>query len=310
MAPGRSEPAPGDGHRRLLSDDIPAEPDPAPAGKLEPQAARLRHRPREPIPENGRLQDYEQGPRSPGEGRESSEAVPDPNIPDRRIPSPGQVHDEHVDGPGGEDRARQGQCLLEIARGQDDEPVRVHSTRHGLHGIEGAGEIQPGHDRPRRLGLGRQSQGDGGLARGIVSAQRDRGGPRETPDAEERIQCREPGGDDRPIRVCGTVDAGGRRGSGRGWLRLDRQELRRSCEGTLDLRSGRARRRPRMQVSPRPRSCRTPARLERCERGCDLGRAVHRTAYDRTDVLSRQGSIAVHRLSRERLSGLHGRTIT
>jgi len=75
--PRRTEPVPGDGHLRLLADDVASKPDPRPAGELEAEAGRFRDGGREAGGEARRLEGDEQRLRPTGEGREAAQPVGD-----------------------------------------------------------------------------------------------------------------------------------------------------------------------------------------------------------------------------------------
>ena len=220
--------------------------------------------------EGARLQDDERGAGAPGERREPAQPVPHRPAGPCGIPTIRQVHHEQVHGPRREQCRGQRQGLLEVGRGEHHEPLRSHAARDGLHGIEGPGEIQPRDDRAACLRLRRRPQRDRGLARRCVAAQRHRGRAREPTVAEDGVQRREPGGDDVPVRVRsrhtrpGPGDWRERCGQGsrqRGVIRrLERH--RRAGKRAFD-RQG--------HLPASPRSCGTPARLERRECLGDVG---------------------------------------
>jgi hypothetical protein len=87
-------------HERLgpLPDDVTAEPDPRPAGKLEPDAGRLGDRGRQATGESRRVEDQQQRLRSTSQRGQSMQSIADPC----RLVGPcqstaGQVEDEQVD---------------------------------------------------------------------------------------------------------------------------------------------------------------------------------------------------------------------
>ncbi len=127
----------GDERLGALSDDIAAQADPRPAGQLEPDAGRFGDRGREAAGESGRIEDEEQGLRAPGERGESMESIGDP----RRLVGPGQsaagqVEDEHVDRPAGEEAAGDAQTFVQAGRGDDDEPLEPDAAGDGLDRVE------------------------------------------------------------------------------------------------------------------------------------------------------------------------------
>ena len=204
-------------HRTSLADDIPAEPDPARAVEFQAQPARLLHRGRERPSQGDGLQHQQQRPRPARERGEPAQPVPHPFAGHRRIPPLRQVQDQQVHRPRREQGAREDQRLLEIRGREDHQPFRPHAARDGLHRIEGAGEIQPGHDGAAGLRLRRHPQRERRPSCRGIPTQRDRGAPGQAARGEDRIERREAGGDHAPFRVRGnarTPDGG--RGEGRG----------------------------------------------------------------------------------------------
>ena len=278
----RTGPVAGDDHLRPLADDVPAQPDPRPSSELEPETGRLgdraRHRRRQPR----RLEDHQQDIRPSGERGQSTEPVGDrgespPVRPTagssaRRARSIGrQVDDEEIDRTPGDQRSGHRQGLLQGGRLEDDQPLEPHAPGDRLDRVEAAGEIQVGDDRAGRLGLGREPQGEGGLAARGCASDRERGRAGDPARAEDRIQRREPGPDD-PIVV---------RGSARRLVRILREGDRGQC---ADDRPGAAE-----SHSPDPWRGLPPARPEgRQGRRHVRGKGRHRTSNDRTDVLFRQ----------------------
>ena len=239
----------GDGDRAPAADNIPSEPDPAVGTEVQPEPARLLDRGRERPPERHGLEQHEQRPRPPGQRGEPAEPVPHPCPRDRRIPPVGQVHDQQVHGPCRQERARHRERLLEVRGHEHDEPLGAHTAAHRLDGVEGTGEVQPRDDRARGLCLRGQPQGERRLAGARVPAQRDGRGPRQPPGPEDRVERREPGGDDAAVgERCRPAGPGGgrrtwrragkRRRAGERILRLgclDRQRLDGPGEGPVGL---------------------------------------------------------------------------
>jgi hypothetical protein len=126
----------------------------------------LRHRRAQIGGHDRRLEQDEQTFRAPGEGRQAMEAIADP----RRFwcrtrgPSRWQIDHEEVDRPTAQQGAGDRQALVQIGRGDHDEPLEAHAAGNRLDRIEAAGEVQPGHDRAGCLGLGHGSQGERRLA--------------------------------------------------------------------------------------------------------------------------------------------------
>lgn len=272
-----------DSHRTALPDHVPAHPDPARPRELQPQPARLTDGGGQAASERDRLQEHQRRPRPPGECRQPAQPVSHPGARDCGIPSVGQVHDQQVHGAGSEQRGGQDQALRQIRRGQHDEPLQADPAGHRLHGIEGAGEVQPGDDPARRLRLGGDPQRDGGPAGRGVPAHRDGAGTRQPARAQNGVQRREPRGDDAAIigerlRPNSTRSQARHQARHRGHIRSRRLERhRRPGQCSLDHRSRR--------TTP-PGGGRPPARLERGKGRGDVRRACHRAPDNRTYVRS------------------------
>jgi hypothetical protein len=128
-------------HERLgpLPDDVAPEPDPRPAGELEPDAGRLRDRRREAAGEPGGVEDQQQRLGSACERGQSMQSIGDPC----RLVGPchsttGQVEDEQVDGSAGEQAPRDRQALVQAGRRDDHQPVEVDAAGDGFDRIEAA----------------------------------------------------------------------------------------------------------------------------------------------------------------------------
>ena len=171
-----------------LAHDVAPEPQPAAPRELEPERARLRHRAGQPFPHPERLEDDEERAGAPGERRETAEPVTGRDAADGRVARLRQVDEEDVHGAGGEERRGERQRLLEIDRGEDDEPLRADTARDGLDGVERAREVEPGHDRAGGLRLRCETEGERRLARGVVAAEGDRRVARHAAGAEDRVQ--------------------------------------------------------------------------------------------------------------------------
>jgi hypothetical protein len=301
-ATGRAVAVPGDGHLAPPADDVPAEPDPALGSELQPEAARLLDgggkRPRQ----GDRLEHDEQRARPPGERREPAQPISDPRPCDRGVPPVGQVDDEQVDGPGGEERAGHRERLLEVHGHQHDEPLGPNPATHRLDGVERLGEVEPCDDRARCLGLRGNPKRKRRPARARLPPQRDRRGARQAARPEDGVERGEPGRDDPSVRVLGgTARARRSRGEDRrpghdnrpGERSIvgvavgerQRQRLERRLDGP---REGAVR-----LVADRAssRSCAAPSCLERRERLGNVDSAAHRTSNNRTDVLVGQGPV-------------------
>ena len=198
-------PAAGDHHLRSLADHVPAEPDPRPAGQLEPDAGRLADRTGESARAGGvrRLEHDEADPGPPGQRRQPAESIGEGTPEDRVRALPvalRQVDDQQVDGSTGEQRAGDRQALVGFGRRQDDEPLRLDPPGDDLDGVERGGEVQPGDDRAGSLSRRGESQRERGPAARQVAAQRHAHAPRHTAGAEDGVELGEAGRED-PIRV-------------------------------------------------------------------------------------------------------------
>ena len=183
-----------------LSDDVAAEPDPRPASQLEPDPGRLVDRGREAARQPGRVEDQQQGLRAPGERRESMESVGDLRwLVGPGQPAAGQVEDQQVDRPAGEEASGDRQALVEAGRRDDNEPLEADPARDRLDRVEAARQVEPGHDRALRLGLRCDAQAEGRPSAGAGAADRDAGRSREAARTEDRIERGEAGADDAVI---------------------------------------------------------------------------------------------------------------
>ena len=226
-----------------LPHHVSPKPDPRLAGKLQADPGPLPDRGGHRTDEARRLQDEEGDPGPTGEGGEPAEPVGEP----RRTLRPGrQVDDQEVHRPAGQERPGHRQTLVRAGRGQDHEPGGLDAAGHGLHRIEGVGEIQPGDDRPARLGLGGEPEGDGGPAAREVAAEREAHPARQAAGAEDGIQRREAGGVDAGGVRCGVGSRGSEPDAG--------VRLRNQCQRADHLPRG-------------PGGGRSPARAK-CRQGC------------------------------------------
>lgn len=248
------------GHERLgpLADDVPPEPDPRSPGQLQPQSGRFGDGGRQPGRQARWLEGDEERLRPAGQPGQATQPLGDLGRCRAGVRAGREIDHEDVDRAPGEEHAGDRQALVERVRGQDDEPIETDAAGGGLDRIEGAGEVEPGNDRSVRLGLGDESQGEGGGTGRRRAAERDAGRAREPARPEDRIERREAGPDD-------PLDASSRLAHGRG------SEL-----GWVVGRLGRERRRG--QRPNDPRSCSTPSRLEGRQSSRHVrGEAGHRT---------------------------------
>ncbi len=256
-------PVSGHRHRATPSDHVPAEPDPAQLRQLQSQPARLPERSAEIGTHGAWLHQQEQRAGPPGQRRQPGRAIAHSRPCERRGPSIRKIHDQQVDRPGSEQRRGQRQPLLEIDRGEHDEPLQADATGDRLHRIEGTGEIQPGDDRSGCLRLGNHPQRHRGLARRGTPTERHGGRTRKPARPEQGIQRGEPGRDDPAIGLLGPTpgpDAHRRDRHGGRHHRLVRRGLGRhrcSSEGAFDRQT---------HLSAPSEGCRSPACLEPRER--------------------------------------------
>ncbi len=150
-------PIAGDDHLRSLPDDVPAEPDPRSVRQLQPDAGRLAHGGRE-AGAAGRPRRLEHDERDPGTARERGDSGEPIGEPGGAWRARGQVDDQEVDRPAGEEGAGDRQALLGIRGRHHDEPGQLDPARHGLHRVERRREVQPRDDRAGRLRLGREAE--------------------------------------------------------------------------------------------------------------------------------------------------------
>ena len=190
---GWAGPVASDDHLRSLADDVTPEADPRSASQLETDSCRLANGGGDGLDEARRLQDHEADPGPPGQRREPAETVGDARgaFDARR-----EIDDEEVHGSAREQRAGDRETLVGVARREDHEPLRADATSDGLHRIEGRGEIHPGHDRARGLGLGNESQGERRPAAGEVTPEREAHPARQAAGAEDRVERGEAGRED------------------------------------------------------------------------------------------------------------------
>jgi len=240
----------GDQDFRPLTDDVPSEPDPGTPDEFQAQAGGLGHGGGQAAAGTERLEDDEDRVRSSGEGGQATEPVGDAGrVVRRREPSARQVQEEQVHRATGQQRAGDGQALVQGRRGDDDEPLQVDAAGDGLHRIEGSGKIQPGHHGTLCLGLRRDPEREGGPAAGAVAADGDTGRSGQTAGPQDRIERRESGVDDavvvrrRPWLVPRLLPGE--------WRRCQRERPVRGTDDRTDV----------------PRSCRSPASLE-ARHGC------------------------------------------
>jgi hypothetical protein len=197
-APRRAVAVPGNQRFGALADDVASEADPGATGQLQANAGRFRDGPGQAAGETGWLEHDEQRLCPASQRGETTEPVGDGGRPvrgaqavrgwqpirgDRAVrgwqpirgaqATAGQVQDEQVHRAPGEQRATDGQALVERLRGDDHEPFEADAPGDGLDRVEAPGKVDPGDDGARGLGLGREPQDQGGPAARAIAADRD-----------------------------------------------------------------------------------------------------------------------------------------
>ena len=256
--PRRPVAAAGDERLGPLADDVAAEPDPCPPGELQPQPGRFGDGGREAGRQPRRLEGDEERLRPTGEASQAAQPLGDLRRRGAHGGPRREVDHEDVDRAPGEEYPGDRQALVEGVGSQDDEPVQADPAGGGLDRVERPGKIEPGNDRAIRLGFGHETQGEGRGAGAGCALERHARAARQPARPDDRVEGRKAGPDD-------PLDTGSRLACGRG------------SEFVLGVeRLGRERRRG--QRPDHPRSCGTPARLERRESSRDVrGEAGHRT---------------------------------
>jgi hypothetical protein len=209
------------GHERLgpVADDVAPEPDPRPVRQLEPDTGRLGDRVRETTAESGRVEDQQQGLGAPRERGQSMQPVADAC----RLVGPGQsttgqVEDEQIDRPTGQQAPGDAEALVEAGRRDDDEPVEVDAASDRFDRIEAARQVEPRDDRALGLRLGDDPETQRRAAARPFAADRDAGRLGQTARPEDRVEGHEPGPDDAVVRswvvAWGLLDLSGRQRQG------------------------------------------------------------------------------------------------
>ena len=200
--PRRAVAIAGDERLGPLPDDVASEPDPRPPGELETDAGRLGDGGREATGQARRFEHDEERLGSPGEGRQPAQPIGDPGRAIRAgQPATGQVQHEQVHRPTGEQRATDGQPLVERLGRDDHEPFQPDATGDRLDRVEAAREVEPGDDRASDLGFGGEPEDERRPAARAVAADRDAGRPGQAAGPQDRIERGKAGGDDAIVRV-------------------------------------------------------------------------------------------------------------
>ena len=201
-APRRAVAVPGDQRLRALADDVAPEADPRAPSQLQAEAGRFGHGTGQAAGETRRFQHDEQRLRSSGQGGETTEAIGDDRGTIRGSETAtGQVQDQQVHRTTGEQRATDGQTLVQRFWGDDHQPFQADTTSDGLDRIKAPGEIQPGHDGARGLGLRRETQDERGPATRTVTTDGDARRTGQPTVSQDRVESGEPGPDDPLVRV-------------------------------------------------------------------------------------------------------------
>ncbi len=201
--PRRSGPIADDRHLRPLADDVPPEPDPRPPDELEVESRRLGERACQVPRQARRLEEDEEGPGPPGECREPMDPVRRSAM--RAVSTPGrpldrEIRNEEIHRPALEELTGHRQALVERRRREDDKPFEPNPTGDRLHRVEATGEVEPGDDRPARLRLRHEPEGERRLAARVIATEREADVAGDAARTEDRIERGEPGGHDVPIR--------------------------------------------------------------------------------------------------------------
>ena len=120
-------------------------------------------------------------------------------------PAAGQVEDEQVDRAPGEQRAPDGEALVEGLGGDHDQPFEPDAAGDGLDRVEAAREVEPGDDRALRLGFRREPEDERRPAARTVASDRNARRLREAAGSQDRVERREAGVDDPVVVETGLV---------------------------------------------------------------------------------------------------------
>jgi hypothetical protein len=234
----------GDQRLGSLAHDVATEADPRAPGELQAESGRSGHGTRQGAGEAGWLQHHEERLRAPGQSGETAQAFGQAGRTVRGWQAAtGQVQDEQVHRASGEQRAPDGQSFIEGLRGDDHQPLEPDAAGDGFDRVEASREVDPGHDRPGRLGFRSHPKDEGGPAARAVAMERDACRARQASGSQDGIEGRKAGPNDPLVRVRSRLGPG--RGLG------PQAHGGRKGEGAFGD----------------PRSCRSPASLE-ARHGC------------------------------------------
>ncbi|MEA2610222.1 MAG: hypothetical protein QOJ75_2465 [Chloroflexota bacterium] len=172
--PRRAVAVPGDQRLRSLAHDVATEPDPRATSQLQADSGRSGHGAGQGAGEAGRLQHHEERLRAAGKGGETAQPIREVggSVAGCKAAA-GQVQDEQVHRASGEQRTTDGQPFIEGFRRDHHQPLEPDAAGDGLDRVEASSEVDPGHDRPGRLGFRGQPQHERGSAARAVPADRD-----------------------------------------------------------------------------------------------------------------------------------------
>ena len=172
-----------------LTNHVPAQPNPPSTAQLQPQRRDLSESARQGGGHARWLQNEHLDAGSTGQGSQSTETLrkirrrnPSPQRPGRQVQQQ-QVHRSIL-----EKHGRHRQRLLERVRRQDDQPLELNASSHGLHRIQASGQIQIRRDPAGGLGLGHGPQRECRLTAGPIAVEGSRRGARQPAQPEDRVQ--------------------------------------------------------------------------------------------------------------------------
>ena len=135
----RPVPVARDQRLRPLPDDIASEADPRAPHELEAEPGRLGDGRGQTSAEAGWFEHDEERLRAPRERRQPTEPIGDTCRTVRGgQPATGQIEDEQVDRPTGQQGATDGEPLVEGLRGDDDEPLEPDAAGDRFDRVEAA----------------------------------------------------------------------------------------------------------------------------------------------------------------------------
>lgn len=196
LATDRPEAVLGHAHHGPLTDNVPTPSDPITPLELQADARQLGQGPVERARQVRRLEHEESAAHPTGMGREPAQERLVDRGEARR-----QVEHEQVDRPTCQQGARQGEPFTRTGRAQNEQPAQVDAATDSLERVEGAGEIEEGHDGTASLCLGHRAERERRLAARGVTANRRACLTWQSTRPKERVELRETSRDDsvRPL---------------------------------------------------------------------------------------------------------------